>query len=349
MAELKLYSGGYTQDLLDKKQNVLKTDDLSITLTDTPDGTIIRATGSGAGIPVDDEVDPSSSNPVKSSGIANALDAKQDVLTSANAGDNVTITTGEDGKVKINSTGGSTVNVDEEVNVNGTNPVSGRAVYAALHGTMDYNSVGRSAWPKAQGNPWQIVSGTDFKLYFNQFRGKAADPDTQNWNTNEWENPSLEIDTGFYMKHNGFYVVWDNDWKYNGDGTQRDKEVESNNQIWWPYWFAPDLYQSASIHVFNHSAHDIVINWPSATSFNDGETQLIKNGWKFYDKERGLFVNSTDETPKQLIIKPSTTACISLLHTFDDHATIIPLHRVHAILCKEEYVYELDETRNAVK
>ena len=261
--------------------------------------------------------------------------------------------------IKLGQGGGGTVTVDEVIDKDGTNPVSGRAIYSALHGTMSYDKMS-GGWSRAQGQPWQIV-GNSYKLYFNQFRNQNADPNTADWTENKWEtDPTFPIDPGFYMVHNGIYVLWDSDWKYNGDGSDRDKSIASENTVWWPYWFAPGLYQSATIHFFNHGAYDMIIKWPSATSFHevveDKKTKevtvqesLIKNGWKYYDRQANMFMNVSGSTPdenKQLVIAPQTATCISLLHTFDDHAMLVPEHKVHAILWKVDYVYQLDDSRD---
>lgn len=333
MADLKLYSSEYTEDLLNKKQNVLKTDDLSITLTDTPDGTIIRATGSGAGIPVDDEVDPLSPNPVKSSGIAHALDAKQDVLTSANAGDNVTITTDKEGKVKINAAGGGD-NAIDTLTPGSNKPITSNALYAAIYGTQNSYS------PYKCGMPYMIVNtskdhgSVDFEQYL---------PDDDK-----------ESKVGFHMENKGIYVFWDNDWSHESTDTQY--AVYSQRLVRWPYWFAPPLFGEVQIHIFNHHDEPLKIVWPNLTVYydlcRDGDEQKtrkeIPGGWKWFNEEtneyddRKMYIS--DKTAME--IPGKTTTCITLIHSFDGKALLNPERKVHAILCKKAYDYTLSDDRS---
>lgn len=334
MSDFTLVSKDYVANKLVDKQNKLVTDDLSISLTDTEDGTIIRATGQGTGIPVDDNVDPLSSNPVKSFGIAIALGAKQNKLTSENAGDNITITTNESGVLKINSTASPQINVLEQIQPGKSDPVSSNSIYAALYGTQNSYSMGKCGMPYLIVNVSKDNGCVDFEQFL---------------------DPTDTDKTGFYMANNGIYVFWDNDWSH--ESTDSQYAVYSQRLVRWPFWFAPPLFGEAQIHIFNHRDTELKFVWPNLTMYYDAHgkdssgkdlpkvAEPITGGWKWYDEETNTYNDdvkyTTDETA--MVIPPNTTRCITLIHSLDGTALLSPERKVHTILCKVAYDYTMSE------
>ena len=99
--------------------------------TSTFDGGDTPGGGGGVVINIDNQLSPTSENPVQNKAIYGALTEKQDKLT---PGQNITI---DENNVISASGGGGSVEVDEELNGTSTNPVENKAITEALAGKQN--------------------------------------------------------------------------------------------------------------------------------------------------------------------------------------------------------------------
>lgn len=116
------------------------------------------------------------------------------------------------------------------------------------------------------------------------------------------------------LKHNGIYVIWDND-------IDEDTLVISPDTM-------PEMYATAEIHVFNHG-DPINIVWPS--------------NWRWYYEEndeqdfKADVQGGTKYSPTQVA---NTAMCIKVRTSVDYHTLYTPnLRVVPCVLAKVEYVY----------